>query len=48
VELTRKAQRRLEEIVRVWRRAVTEGRFEQVTYHCSREVLPSVERAMSE
>ncbi|HEY5051790.1 MAG TPA: hypothetical protein VII45_00095, partial [Solirubrobacterales bacterium] len=46
VELTRKAQGRLEEIVRVWRRAIDEGRFQAVHYYCAPGVLPYVERAV--
>lgn len=46
VELTRKAQGRLEEIVRLWRRAVDEDRFQSVHYYCAPEVLPYVGRAV--
>lgn len=46
VELTRKAQGRLEEIVRRWRAAVDEGRFQRVLYYCTSEVLPYVQRAV--
>lgn len=45
-ELTRKAQGRLEEIVRRWRAAVDEGRFDRVLYYCTVEVLPYVHRAV--
>lgn len=46
VELSRKGQGRLEEIVRVWRREVVAERFERVLYCCTSEVLPYVERAV--
>lgn len=46
VELTRKAQGRLEEIVRLWRRAVDEDRFQGVHYYCAPEVLSYVARAV--
>jgi hypothetical protein len=46
VELTRKAQGRLEEIVRRWRTAVDEERFQRVLYYCTSEVLPYVQRAV--
>ena len=48
VELTRKAQGRLEEIIRVWSEEVIAGRFERVVYYCSAEVLPYVERAVEQ
>lgn len=46
VELTRKAQGRLEEIVRLWRRAVDEERFQAVHYYCAPTVAPYVHRAV--
>lgn len=46
VELSRKGQGRLEEIIRLWRRAVDEGRFHIVHYYCATEVLPYVQRAV--
>jgi hypothetical protein len=46
VELSRKAQGRLEEIVRRWRAAVDEGRFQRVHYYCTTAVLPYVQRAV--
>ena len=46
VELTRKAQGRLDEIVRLWHRAVDEGRFHAVHYYCTPGVLPYVARAV--
>jgi hypothetical protein len=46
VELSRKAQGRLEEIVRRWRAAVDEARFQRVHYYCTTAVLPYVQRAV--
>ena len=48
VELTRKAQGRLEEIVRVWSQQVIAGRFDRVVYYCASEVLPYVEQAVDQ
>ena len=48
VELTRKAQGRLEEIVRLWRHAVMDGRFDAVHYYCSPGALPFVKRAVDQ
>jgi hypothetical protein len=45
-ELTRKSQGRLEEIVRLWRNAVLEERFQGVHYYCAPAVLPYVGRAI--
>ena len=47
VELTAKAPRRLEQIVRGWRRAVSQGVVSRVLYVCSPEALRAVERAIA-
>lgn len=47
-ELTRKSRGRLEEIVRLWRRAVVDGRFDAVHYYCSAAALPYVERVVDD
>jgi hypothetical protein len=47
VELTVKAPRRLEQIVRGWRRAVSQGVTSRVLYVCSPEALRAVERAIA-
>jgi hypothetical protein len=47
VELTAKAPRRLEQIVRGWRRAVSQGVVRRVLYVCSPEALRAVERAIA-
>jgi hypothetical protein len=46
VELTAKAPRRLEQIVRGWRRAVSQGVVSRVLYVCSPEALRAVDRAI--
>jgi hypothetical protein len=46
VELTAKAARRLDEILRSWRRAVAYKQFGCVRYLCSPRALPYVERAL--
>jgi hypothetical protein len=45
VELTDKAARRLDEILRCWRRAVGRGQFSRVRYLCSPRALPYIKRA---
>jgi hypothetical protein len=47
VELTVKAPRRLAQIVRGWRRAVSQGVTSRVLYVCSPEALRAVERAIA-
>lgn len=47
VELTAKAPRRLEQIVRGWRRTVSQGVVSRVLYVCSPEALRAVERAIT-
>lgn len=47
VELTAKAPRRLEQIIRGWRRAVSGGVVSRVLYVCSPEALRAVERAIA-
>jgi hypothetical protein len=47
VELTAKAPRRLEQIVRGWRRAVSQGVTSPVLYVCSPEALRAVARAVA-
>src|ERR1051325_5814781 len=47
VELTAKAPRRLEQIVRGWRRAVSQGVVRRVLYVCSPQALRAVERAIA-
>ncbi|MCW2984103.1 MAG: hypothetical protein JWR63_1673 [Conexibacter sp.] len=47
VELTAKAPRRLEQIVRGWRRAVNQGVVSGVLYVCSPEGMRAVERAVA-
>jgi hypothetical protein len=46
VELTAKAARRLDEILRAWRRVVARGQFGSVRYLCGPRTLPGVERAL--
>lgn len=46
VELSDKSNRRLDEILRGWRRAVAEKRLSSVRYLCSHRALPYVERAI--
>ena len=46
VELTAKAARRLDEILRAWRRAVAYKQFGCVRYICSALTLPYVERML--
>lgn len=46
VELTAKAARRLDELLRAWRRAVAYKQFGCVRYLCSPRALPYVERAL--
>lgn len=46
VELTDKSARRLEEILRAWRRALSAGQFGRVRYLCSPRALAYVERAV--
>lgn len=47
VELTAKAPRRLEQIVRGWRRAASQGVVRGVLYVCSPEALRAVDRAIT-
>jgi hypothetical protein len=47
VELTVKAPRRLEQIVRGWRRAVSQGVVSHVLYVCSPAALRAVDRAIA-
>lgn len=46
VELSLKGPERLDLILRSWRRAVAEGRFCGVVYHCSQRALAGVRRAV--
>lgn len=46
VELSDKSNRRLDEILRGWRREVAEKRLSRVRYLCSPRALPYVERAV--
>jgi hypothetical protein len=46
VELTAKAARRLDAILRAWRRAVARRQFASVRYVCSPGALPYVERGI--
>jgi hypothetical protein len=46
VELTDKSARRLDEILRAWRRALAAGQFVRVRYLCAPRVLGYVERAV--
>jgi hypothetical protein len=46
VELTTKATRRLDEILRAWRRAVGGGQFGGVRYLCSPNAIPPLKRSM--
>jgi hypothetical protein len=46
VELSLKGPERLDLILRSWRRAVAEGRFCGVVYHCSPRVIAGVSRAV--
>ena len=45
VELSDKSNRRLDEILRAWRRAIARKQFSRVRYFCSPRALPHVERA---
>jgi hypothetical protein len=45
VELTDKSARRLDQLLRSWRRAVARGQFGAVRYLCSPRALPYVQRA---
>jgi hypothetical protein len=45
VELTAKSARRLDEILRAWRRSVGRGQFAGVRYLCSVGTLPYLQRA---
>jgi hypothetical protein len=47
VELTDKSARRLDEILRAWRRSLARGQFGRVRYLCSARALPYVERAVA-
>jgi hypothetical protein len=46
VELTTKGARRLDELLRAWRRAVAEQRVTRVVYRCSPVARPYVDRAV--
>jgi ABC-type nitrate/sulfonate/bicarbonate transport system permease component len=46
VELTDKSARRLDEILRAWRRSLAAGQFDRVRYLCSPRALPYVSRAV--
>lgn len=46
VELTLKGARRLDELLRAWRRVVAEKRITRVVYRCSCDTRPYVERAV--
>lgn len=46
VELTTKGARRLDELLRAWRRAVAEQRVNRVIYRCSPVARPYVDRAV--
>ncbi|MGE4121704.1 MAG: hypothetical protein AB7F97_09450 [Solirubrobacterales bacterium] len=46
VELSVKGAARLDRILRSWRRAIAEGRFAAVAYHCSPRALGAVRRAV--
>jgi hypothetical protein len=46
VELTDKSARRLDELLRAWRRSVAARQFGRVRYLCSPRALPYVERAV--
>jgi hypothetical protein len=47
VELTTKATRRLDEILRAWRGAVVREQFGRVRYLCSAKAIHSVKRSMA-
>ncbi len=47
VELTDKSARRLDELMRAWRRALAAGQFGCVRYFCSPRALPYVQRAVA-
>ncbi len=47
VELTAKSTRRLDEILRAWRRSIGREQFSKVRYHCGPRALPYVRRAVS-
>lgn len=47
VELTDKSARRLDEILRAWRRSLAAGQFGRVLYRCSARALPYLERAVA-
>ena len=46
VELTDKSARRLDELMRAWRRSVGRRQFSRVRYLCSSQALPYVVRAV--
>lgn len=46
VELSVKGAARLDRILRSWRRAIAEGRFATVSYHCSPRAITGVRRAV--
>jgi hypothetical protein len=46
VELTAKSARRLDAILRAWRRTVAYRQFASVRYVCSPRVLPYIKRAV--
>jgi hypothetical protein len=46
VELTDKSARRLDELMRAWRRALAAGQFGPIRYLCSARALPYVQRAV--
>lgn len=46
VELTAKGAKRLDRLLRAWRRAVAEGRFSRVVYRCPAATRPVVQRAV--
>jgi hypothetical protein len=47
VELTAKSARRLDEILRAWRRSLGRGQFAGVRYLCSAPTLPYLQRAVA-
>ena len=47
VELTDKSARRLDAILRAWRRSLATGQFGRVRYLCSPRALPYVSRAVT-
>lgn len=46
VELTDKSARRLDELMRAWRRSLAAGQFGRVRYLCSPRAMAYVERAV--